>query len=125
METVRSAWAEHKVGSPMFKLMKKLKHTKARLKEWNKTQVGNIQSQVSQTSAVQDDIQTRLQVRSLELNIICEEKAAIKKHAKASIAEKSSQKQKCRNLGITLETRTQATSTIIQSQKDCKQDNMP
>lgn len=101
-EVVANAWATPVVGNPMFVMMRKLKHTKNALIEWNKERVGNVVSRAKSTKEEMDTIQTSIQADPINQELVTKEREVIKQYVQAAKAEEAFYKQKSREMSINL-----------------------
>ncbi|KAK1279157.1 hypothetical protein QJS04_geneDACA021350 [Acorus gramineus] len=96
MGTLQAAWGISVSGTAMFRLAKKLQHTKSVLKEWNRVQFGRVQDMVSSSRHTLQQIQLGLQNDPLHQSLMLAEKEERRWYEEALAREQEIMSQKAR-----------------------------
>ncbi|KAK1326099.1 hypothetical protein QJS10_CPA01g01856 [Acorus calamus] len=96
MGTLQAAWGISVSGTTMFRLTKKLQHTKSVLKEWNRVQFGHVQDTVNSSRHTLQQIQLGLQNDPLHQSLMMAEKEERRRYEEALAREQEIMSQKAR-----------------------------
>ncbi|KAK1290520.1 hypothetical protein QJS10_CPB18g00713 [Acorus calamus] len=96
METLKAAWSVSFSGTKMFKLVKKLQHTKAVLKEWNRDHFGWIQDMVGCNRAELQQVHHALQRDPRNEDLMVSEEMTRHRFEEALICEQDIISQKAK-----------------------------
>ncbi|KAK1312400.1 hypothetical protein QJS10_CPA07g00449 [Acorus calamus] len=97
---VHNAWQKDFHGSPMFILVKKLQHTKAILKQWNRCVFGYVQQQLQTGRATLEATQNALLINPLNPSLISSKAQAKLAFLDLLRVEESFLRQKSRQLWL-------------------------
>ncbi|KAF5199867.1 hypothetical protein FRX31_010545 [Thalictrum thalictroides] len=118
-EAIERAWGSKVYGNHMYVIMQKLKAVKFELKTWHKNKSKPVQEDIARGEL--DEIQTRLQLRPLDQELIQKEREVARTYVRAAVAQESELKQKSRDQVISLGDNCVVSTTQVLQEEDFSQ----